>query len=72
MLYILAQRLKAQSVQGDKTSKVINDIAGAVFSEKLVKELFKPQEMYTRRYVNGLRLNHPDRSISIIRTEVSE
>lgn len=47
MLYILEQRLHAQSVADDKSSKVLQDVVATMFSEKFVAELFKPQRVYT-------------------------
>jgi hypothetical protein len=47
MVYILQQRLHAQSVEDGKARKVLLDVARAMFSPQFVSELFKPQEMYT-------------------------
>ena len=47
MVYILNQRLQAQSVQDDKAKKVLLDVARAMFSPVFVDQLFAPQEMYT-------------------------
>lgn len=47
MVYILHQRLQAQTVQDDKAKKVLQDVVRAMFSPLFITELFKPQEMYT-------------------------
>jgi hypothetical protein len=47
MVYILNQRLIAQSVQTSKANKVLVDVVKAMFSEIFVEELFRPQEMYS-------------------------
>lgn len=47
MVYILNQRLQAQSVQDDKAVKVLQDVLKAMFSKLFIEELFKPQEMYS-------------------------
>jgi hypothetical protein len=47
MMYILNQRLQAQTVQDDKARKVLADVARAMFSNIFIDELFKPQETYS-------------------------
>jgi len=47
MLYILDQRLSAQAIATDKSVRVLQDVVSTMFSEKFVKELFKPQKLYT-------------------------
>jgi hypothetical protein len=47
MVYILNQRLQAQSVQDEKSKKVLQDVMKAMYSPLFIQELFKPQEMYT-------------------------
>ncbi|XP_027742480.1 protein OSCP1 [Empidonax traillii] len=59
MLYILDQRLRAQSIPGDKARKdewtdvdrkrVMNDIISTMFNRKFMEELFKPQELYSKK-----------------------
>uniref|UniRef100_A0A914VVS4 Protein OSCP1 n=1 Tax=Plectus sambesii TaxID=2011161 RepID=A0A914VVS4_9BILA len=49
MAYILEQRLQAQSVRNDKSVKVMGDILSTMFNKKFLDELFKPQELYSRR-----------------------
>ncbi|KAJ6663371.1 hypothetical protein lerEdw1_009450 [Lerista edwardsae] len=70
MLYILDQRLRAQSIPGEKAHKdewtdvdrrrVMNDIITTMFNEKFMEELFKPQELYTRKALRTVfeRLAH--------------
>ncbi|XP_053101640.1 protein OSCP1 isoform X2 [Hemicordylus capensis] len=60
MLYILDQRLRAQSIPGEKARKVMNDIITTMFNEKFMEELFKPQELYTRKALRAVyeRLAH--------------
>lgn len=45
MIYILDQRLKAQSVNLSKSEKVVQDIVGQMFDPKCIKELFRPQRI---------------------------
>lgn len=47
MVYILHQRLQAQTVQEDKSRKVLQDVVRAMYSPLFITELFKPQEMYS-------------------------
>ena len=47
MLYILEQRLQAQSIPQEKSIKVLQDVTKAMFGEKFVQELFKPQQLYS-------------------------
>eukprot|EP00518_Triparma_eleuthera_P009800 CAMPEP_0182472532 /NCGR_PEP_ID=MMETSP1319-20130603/22288_1 /TAXON_ID=172717 /ORGANISM="Bolidomonas pacifica, Strain RCC208" /LENGTH=427 /DNA_ID=CAMNT_0024673225 /DNA_START=143 /DNA_END=1423 /DNA_ORIENTATION=+ len=47
MIYILQQRLAAQSVKPAKATKVLQDVIRTMFSETFISELFRPQEMYT-------------------------
>ncbi|XP_042297130.1 protein OSCP1 isoform X2 [Sceloporus undulatus] len=69
MLYIVDQRLRAQSIPGDKARQVMNDIIGGLFNKKFMDELFKPQELYSRKalrtvferlvHASIMRLNAP-------------
>uniref|UniRef100_K3WWX1 Protein OSCP1 n=1 Tax=Globisporangium ultimum (strain ATCC 200006 / CBS 805.95 / DAOM BR144) TaxID=431595 RepID=K3WWX1_GLOUD len=47
MIYVLDQRLKAQSIPRDKSSKVLEDIIKTMHNEKFMAELFKPHHMYS-------------------------
>jgi hypothetical protein len=47
MVYILHQRLQAQTVQDEKAKKVLQDVVRAMFSPLFIIELFKAQEMYS-------------------------
>lgn len=47
MIYIIDQRLTAQSVEQEKAHKVLNDITQAMFNGKLVSEVFKPHNSIT-------------------------
>lgn len=47
MIYILEQRLKAQSIPADKSCKVLNDVIRTMFDPEYVDKLFAPQDMYT-------------------------
>ena len=60
MVYILDQRLRAQAVPPDKATKVINDIAAALFSEDFVTALSVPQPAYSERSLRQIfdRLAH--------------
>ena len=49
MMYILDQRLKAQSIEQDKAGKVINDIVSTMFNRRFIEEIFtKHQAFYSR------------------------
>nr|XP_012620655.1 protein OSCP1 isoform X2 [Microcebus murinus] len=60
MLYILDQRLRAQNIPVDKAQKVLNDIISTMFSRKFMEELFKPQELYSKKALRTVydRLAH--------------
>ncbi|XP_030213593.1 protein OSCP1 isoform X2 [Gadus morhua] len=74
MLYILDQRLRAQSIPPDKARKVsseadwiekdrrrvMNDIITTMFNKKFLEELFKPQELYSKKALRTVfdRLAH--------------
>ncbi|XP_026529554.1 protein OSCP1 isoform X2 [Notechis scutatus] len=60
MLYIVDQRLRAQSIPGDKARQVMNDIIGGIFNKIFMDELFKPQELYSRKALRAVfeRLVH--------------
>ncbi|XP_025275679.1 protein OSCP1 isoform X1 [Canis lupus baileyi] len=60
MLYILDQRLRAQNIPGDKAHKVLNDIISTMFNRKFMEELFKPQELYSKKALRTVydRLAH--------------
>lgn len=47
MIYVLDQRLKAQNIPRDKSSKVLEDIIKTMHNEKFMTELFKPHHMYS-------------------------
>uniref|UniRef100_A0A8C8HC07 Organic solute carrier partner 1 n=1 Tax=Oncorhynchus tshawytscha TaxID=74940 RepID=A0A8C8HC07_ONCTS len=49
MLYILDQRLRAQNIPADKAKKVMNDIIATMFNKTFLEELFKPQELYSKK-----------------------
>ncbi|XP_012497671.1 PREDICTED: protein OSCP1 [Propithecus coquereli] len=60
MLYILDQRLRAQNIPVDKARKVLNDIISTMFNRKFMEELFKPQELYSKKALRTVydRLAH--------------
>uniref|UniRef100_A0AAR2L8F4 Organic solute carrier partner 1 n=1 Tax=Pygocentrus nattereri TaxID=42514 RepID=A0AAR2L8F4_PYGNA len=60
MLYILDQRLRAQNIPSDKAKKVMNDIITTMFNKKFLEELFKPQELYSKKALRTVfdRLAH--------------
>jgi hypothetical protein len=47
MLYILEQRLQAQSIIEEKSLRVLVDVINTMFSEKFLLEVFKPQRLYS-------------------------
>jgi hypothetical protein len=60
MLYILEQRLTAQSIANDKAIRVLQDVVSTMFSVKFVTELFRPQKVYSTPSVRQIfdRLAH--------------
>ncbi|XP_043854667.1 protein OSCP1 isoform X2 [Dromiciops gliroides] len=60
MLYILDQRLRAQAVPAEKAHKVLSDIISTMFNKKFLEELFKPQDLYTKKALRTVydRLAH--------------
>ncbi|XP_051027837.1 protein OSCP1 isoform X1 [Acomys russatus] len=70
MLYVLDQRLRAQNIPGDKArrdewtevdrKRVLNDIISTMFNRKFIEELFKPQELYSKKALRTVydRLAH--------------
>ena len=48
MLYVLEQRLRAQSVSDFKAVKVLHDVTRAMFAPEFVNELFTPQPTYSQ------------------------
>ncbi|EDV25143.1 uncharacterized protein TRIADDRAFT_50333 [Trichoplax adhaerens] len=60
MVYILDQRLRAQSIPQEKARKVMHDIVGTMFNKRFMEELFKPQEMYSKKAMRTVfdRLAH--------------
>mmetsp|Transcript_20154 Transcript_20154/g.23239 ORF Transcript_20154/g.23239 Transcript_20154/m.23239 type:complete len:423 (-) Transcript_20154:233-1501(-) len=46
MIFILDQRLQAQSVAPEKASKVLHDVIKAMFAPNFVEELLRPQPLY--------------------------
>jgi hypothetical protein len=61
MVYILDQRLKAQSVSASKSSKVLLDVVTAMLNKNFIDEkLFVPQQMYTMSSIRNIfdRLAH--------------
>ncbi|TNN89106.1 Protein OSCP1 [Liparis tanakae] len=60
MLYILDQRLRAQNIPADKAKKVMNDIITNMFKQNFLEELFKPQELYSKKALRTVfdRLAH--------------
>lgn len=47
MVYILYQRLQAQTVNKEKATKVLQEVIRAMLSPLFVEELFLPQEQYS-------------------------
>jgi len=47
MVYILAQRLTAQSVPPDKAKRVLQDVIRTMYNPMFITELFRPQDVYT-------------------------
>lgn len=60
MVYILEQRLEAQSISVEKTRRVLSDVCSTMFSKKFIDDLFKPQIMYSAFFIRQIfnRLAH--------------
>ncbi|XP_076445795.1 protein OSCP1-like [Babylonia areolata] len=60
MMYILDQRLRAQSIPQEKAQKVLNDIVATMFNKRFMEELFKPQPLYSKKAMRTVfdRLAH--------------
>eukprot|EP00304_Pavlova_gyrans_P012864 CAMPEP_0206048376 /NCGR_PEP_ID=MMETSP1466-20131121/23937_1 /ASSEMBLY_ACC=CAM_ASM_001126 /TAXON_ID=44452 /ORGANISM="Pavlova gyrans, Strain CCMP608" /LENGTH=388 /DNA_ID=CAMNT_0053423427 /DNA_START=53 /DNA_END=1219 /DNA_ORIENTATION=- len=60
MVYILEQRLEAQSVPKEKGQRVLCDVTKTMYNPSFVNELFKPQDMYSIASVRQIfdRLAH--------------
>lgn len=55
MLYVIDQRLLAQSVPGAKAAKVLDDIAATMFNRKFLEELFlKHSALHSRRVLRAM------------------
>ncbi|KAI0208252.1 Protein OSCP1 [Lamellibrachia satsuma] len=60
MMYILDQRLRAQNIPDEKAKKVMHDITSTMFNTRFMEELFKPQEIYSKKAMRTVfdRLAH--------------
>merc|ERR1712224_870337 len=60
MVYILEQRLHAQSIPAEKSKKVLVDVVRTMYSSKFISELFKPQQIYSNHSTRQIfdRLAH--------------
>ncbi|KAK3262262.1 hypothetical protein CYMTET_28871 [Cymbomonas tetramitiformis] len=60
MVYILEQRLRAQSIPWEKSVKVLHDVVRTMFSGKFISEVFKPDEIYSNQSTRQIfeRLAH--------------
>ena len=60
MMYILNQRLQAQTIPEEKSTKVMHDIVGTMLNQRFMDELFKPQDAYSKKAMRTLfdRLAH--------------
>ncbi|OQS00079.1 hypothetical protein THRCLA_06250 [Thraustotheca clavata] len=47
MIYVLDQRLKAQNIPQDKSTKVLVDVVKTMYNTKFITELFRPHHMYS-------------------------
>ena len=45
MVYILAQRLQAQSVPLDKSKRVLQDVVRTMYNKMFIDELFRPRDI---------------------------
>uniref|UniRef100_T1JL15 Protein OSCP1 n=1 Tax=Strigamia maritima TaxID=126957 RepID=T1JL15_STRMM len=54
MVYILDQRLTAQNIPDDKARKVLNDIVSTMLNKRFMEELFKPQQLYSKRALRSV------------------
>lgn len=54
MIYILDQRLKAQSVEPSKAIKVLSDVTKTLFSDDFVIKLFEPQKIFSLSFTRHI------------------
>lgn len=60
MIYILEQRLRAQSIPDHKAATVLHDVARTMCNTKFLDEVFRPQETFSSTSMRGIfnRLAH--------------
>jgi hypothetical protein len=54
MIYILHQRLKAQNVAGDKSTRILNDAIKTMFLPAFIEQLFEPQKIFSITYTKQI------------------
>ncbi|KAL0213909.1 hypothetical protein P9112_006093 [Eukaryota sp. TZLM1-RC] len=54
MVYIIEQRLEAQSVEKDKADRVLKDLINAAFSTDFLDDLFVPQPLYDTNAIKSI------------------
>ncbi|CAF1184922.1 unnamed protein product, partial [Didymodactylos carnosus] len=54
MIYILEQRLSAQEIADQKSTKVLHDIIGTMFNKSFIEEIFRPQEPYPKKAMRNI------------------
>ena len=54
MIYILQQRLKAQNVVPEKSSRIMNDAIKTMFLPAFVDQLFEPQKTFSLTYTKQI------------------
>ncbi|XP_045476928.1 protein OSCP1 isoform X1 [Harmonia axyridis] len=54
MVYVVAQRLQAQNVSGDKMMRVLDEIIGTLVSRELITDIMKPQATYSHMSIKEM------------------
>lgn len=54
MLYVLDQRLKAQSIPAERGRKVFSDIVGTMYKPQFLQEMMKASSMYSKQAIRTI------------------
>ncbi|KAF7286824.1 hypothetical protein GWI33_003881 [Rhynchophorus ferrugineus] len=54
MIFVIAQRLQAQNIAEDRSTLVLEDLIAGLTSNRLVKDLMKPQTIYNQEAVREI------------------
>ncbi|CAM9370855.1 unnamed protein product [Ascophyllum nodosum] len=54
MMNIFQQRLRAQNIEEEKATAVLQDLIRTMYAPKFIEELFKPQDMYSGKIIREI------------------